>query len=321
MKPSRIKTLLIGLTAGVAYAFLAMLIVTATEHNVSIAYIFVLPITLGTIPVLFSTKEQLNSYKTYLLLPWGIVMTFFFLTFISGFEGMICLIIIVGPFLLLGSLGAFILRLAKLKNEGRGTKLYGSLLIPFIALAIESNFMTTNQFYTVNTTIEIEADNSRIWENVKNVTDISPSEISIHFVHLIGVPKPLNGQLDKNGIGGIRHITWEKGIKFEEKIKTWEENKGFSYDINVDPKSIPPTTLDEHVMIGGKYFDVIEGSYKIDKINETKSSVTLTCRYRVTTSLNLYSKLWADFILDDFNKMILEVIKKRSEANSIKTAQ
>lgn len=313
MKPSRIRTLLIGLTAGVAYAFLAMLIVTANRENVSIAYIFVLPLILGAIPVLFSTKEQLKSYKTYLLLPWGIVMTFFFLSFVSGFEGMICLIVIVAPFLLLGTLGAFIFRLIKLRNEGNGTKLYASLLIPFLALAIESNFQATDQYHTVRTTIEIDADKHKVWENVKNVTNIKHAEISTHFIHLIGIPKPLNGQLDKNAVGGIRHITWEKGIKFEEKIKTWEEGNGFSYDINVDPKSIPPTTLDEHVMIGGKYFDVVEGSYKIDKISNTKNLVTLTCKYRVTTSLNLYSKLWADFILDDFNEMILEVIKKRSE--------
>jgi hypothetical protein len=68
-------------------------------------------------------------------------------------------------------------------------------------------------------------------------------------------------------------------------------------------------------MIGGKYFDVLEGSYKIDKLGQTKNWVTLSCTYRVTTNLNFYSKLWADFILDDFNEMILEVIKKRSETN------
>ena len=119
--------------------------------------------------------------------------------------------------------------------------------------------------------------------------------------------------MDKEAIGGIRCITWEKGIKFEEKIKTWDEGNGFSYDINVDPASIPPTTLDEHVMIGGKYFDVLEGSYKIDKISPTKNIVTLTCQYRVTTNLGFYSQLWADYILDDFNLMILEVIKERCE--------
>jgi hypothetical protein len=184
-----------------------------------------------------------------------------------------------------------------------------------LILGIETNFKATDQIHIVSTAIEIEADKSKIWDNVKNVKDIQPDEIETHFVHLIGIPKPLNGEIDKEGIGGTRHITWDKGIKFEEKITSWDDSNGFTYDINVDPNSIPPTTLDEHVMIGGKYFDVLNGSYKIEKLSEEKSKVILTCSYRVTTNLNLYSKLWADFILDDFNKMILEVVKKRSEIN------
>ena len=315
MEKSRIKTLLFGLTAGVIYAFLVMLLVTYYHENVSIAYIFVLPLLLGAIPVLFSTKEQLQSYKTYLILPWGITLTFFFLAWAFGFEGMICLTIIVAPFLALGTLGALIYRLIKLKNEGKGTKLYISLAIPFLFLLIETNIQPTDQTHTVTTSLEINADKLKIWENIKNVKNIQPNEIKTHFVHLIGIPKPTNGELDKEKIGGVRNITWEKGIKFEEKIKSWDEGNGFAYDINVDPTSIPPTTLDEHVMIGGKYFDVLEGSYKIDKLGQTKNLVTLSCTYRVTTNLNFYSKLWADFILDDFNEMILEVIKKRSETN------
>lgn len=313
MKKSRFRTLLIGLTAGVAYAFLVMLLVTATHKNVSIGYIFVLPMVLGAIPVLFSTQEQLKSYTTYLLLPWGITLTFFFLCLVTGFEGMICLVIIVAPFLVLGTLGGFIYRLIKLRNEGNGTKLYVSLLLPFLVLGIEGNVPPTDYIHTVSTPIEISADQAIVWENIKNVKDIQPEEIETHFVHLIGVPKPLSGELDKEGIGGVRHIVWEKGIKFEEKIKTWEEGKGFAYDIDVDPESIPPTTLDEHVMIGGRYFDVIEGSYQIDALTPAISLVTLTCTYRVTTTFNWYSKLWADFILDDFHEVILGVIKNRCE--------
>lgn len=315
MKKSRLRTLIIGLTAGVLYAFLVMLLVTNNHDNVSITYIFALPLILGAIPVLFSTKEQLESYKTYLIIPWGITLIFFLLAWGLDFEGMICLVIIVVPFLFLGTLGAFIFRLIKLKNQGNGTKLYASLFLPLLILGIETNFQATDQIHTVSTAIEIEADKSKIWDNVKNVKDIQPDEIETHFVHLIGIPKPLNGEIDKDGIGGTRHITWDKGIKFEEKITSWDDSNGFTYDINVDPNSIPPTTLDEHVMIGGKYFDVLNGSYKIEKLSEEKSKVILTCSYRVTTNLNLYSKLWADFILDDFNKMILEVIKKRSEIN------
>jgi hypothetical protein len=314
MKPSRLRTLLIGLTAGVAYAFFAMLMTTFLSYSISATYIFVVPITLGTIPVLFSTKEQLRSYQTYLLLPIGTVTIFFILALITGFEGLICLIVIVAPFLLLGILGAFIFRLIKLKTEGKGTKLYLSLFLPFILLFIETNVHVSDEFHTVKTTIDINADKATVWENIKNVRNIQSSEIATHFVHVMGVPKPLNGQLDKEGIGGIRSITWEKGIKFQEIIKSWDDENGFTYDIKVDPASIPPTTLDEHVMIGGKYFDVVEGSYKIDNLNKTQNRVTLTCKYRITTSINFYSKLWADYVLDDFNEMILEVIKKRSES-------
>jgi hypothetical protein len=313
MNNSRLRTLLIGLLAGVIYAFLVMLFVTHNHKNVSIAYIFVLPLILGAIPVLFSTKEQLQSYRTYLILPWGITLTFFFLAWGFDFDGMICLVVIVAPFLLLGTLGAFVFRLIKLKNKGKGTKLYASLFIPLLILAIENNFQATNQIHTVTTTIDINAEKLKVWENVKNVKNIKEDEIETHFVHLIGIPKPLNGELDKEGIGGIRQITWSKGIKFEEKITSWDDNNGFTYDINVDPSSVPPNTLDEHVMIGGKYFDVLKGSYKIEQLNSVNSKVTLTCTYRVTTNLNLYSKLWADFILNDFNEMILEIIKKRSE--------
>jgi hypothetical protein len=163
MKNSRLRTLLIGLIAGVAYAFLALFIVTANHKNVSVAYIFALPIMMGAIPVLFSTKEQLQSYKTYLLLPWVIVITFFFLTYVKGFEGMICLVIIVAPFLLLGSLGAFIFRLAKLKNEGNGTKLYLSLLLPMIVLMLESNIEATDQLNTIKTSVEINTNKATVF--------------------------------------------------------------------------------------------------------------------------------------------------------------
>lgn len=313
MKPSRLRTALIGLAAGVVYAFLAMLLLSASHATVSITYIFVLPLVMGAIPVLFSTKEQLKSYLFYLLLPWATVITFFLLALAADFEGMICLVVIVAPFLVLGSLGAFIFRLIKLRSEGKGTPLYASLLLPLAIFAVEAGFQPADRFCTIQTTIDINAPRPLVWQNIKNVKDIRREEISTHFIHVIGVPRPLDGRLDKEAEGGVRHITWEKGIQFREAITAWREGSGFEYDIITDPASIPPSTLDEHVMVGGKYFDVTAGSYRIDSLSPARSRVTLQCSYRVSTSLNFYSKWWADLILDDFNRTILEVIKNRCE--------
>lgn len=290
-----------------------MLLITAAHKNVSITYIFSLPIILGAIPVLLSTKEQLRSYKSYLLMPWGITLTFFFLCYIMRFDGMICLVVIVAPFLILGTLGAFVYRLFKLKAKGKGTSLYVSLLIPLIVFIMEENIQPINEFHTVVNTIEVESDRNNVWKNIKNIESIKGEEIEPHFIHLIGIPKPLNGLLDKEAVGGIRTIVWEKGIKFEEKITTWDEGYGFSYNINVDSNSIPPTTLDEHVMIGGKYFDVVAGSYRIVPQETNRCLVELSCTYRVTTNFNFYGKVWADYIISDFNTMILEVVRNRSE--------
>ncbi len=313
MRRSKHTTLLLGLTAGVAYTFLTMWLVTMYEGSVSFSYIFVLPIVMGAVPVLFSTKEQLQSYTSFLLLPWGITLTCFWLAILAGIDGLACLTVIVAPFLALGTLGGFVFRLIRLKKNGPETKLYLSLLVPFVFLLLESNIQPSTQLNTVTTSVEIDANRQTVWENVKNVRNIQPSELQTHFVHVIGIPKPISGELNNERIGGVRKITWEKGIKFEELITSWNEGYGFTYDIHVDPRSIPPTTLDEHVVIGGKYFDVLHGGYKIDVLGPNKCLVTLSCTYRVTTNLNFYSALWADFILDDFNDMILDVIKQRCE--------
>ncbi|MEZ4851683.1 MAG: hypothetical protein R3B93_24340 [Bacteroidia bacterium] len=104
-----------------------------------------------------------------------------------------------------------------------------------------------------------------------------------------------------------------KNLIFKEQITKWNEGIGSEYDIIVNPDDIPPKTLDEHVMVGGQYFDVVKGSYSIMEINESTQEVTLRSTYRITSTVNLYGKFWTDFIFEDFHEMILEVIKQRCE--------
>lgn len=314
LNKKRFKILILGVGIGVAYAFLTMLFVQLSHKTVSLGYVFVLPIIMGAIPVLLSTKAQLKSYLTYLVIPWISVLAFFVLSFVSGFEGLICLVIIVGPFLILGTLGAFIFRLIKLKSKGDNSKkLYISLLLPLLVLGGESIIVPKDYFGTVSTTMIVHSDKETVWKNIKNVKSIDKSEIQPHFIHKIGIPKPISGELDFEGVGGTRSITWEKNLKFKEVITKWNEGNGFEYDIVVNPNDIPPTTLDEHVMVGGQYFDAVRGSYFIEELDDNTQRVTLTSTYRITSTVNFYGKYWTDFIFDDFHAMILEVVKGRCE--------
>jgi uncharacterized protein YajQ (UPF0234 family) len=66
-------------------------------------------------------------------------------------------------------------------------------------------------------------------------------------------------------------------------------------------------------MVGGKYFDVLEGRYEIERINDNKINLHLTSKFRLSTSFNFYSGLWSKIIMRDIQKNILQIIKDRSE--------
>jgi hypothetical protein len=145
------------------------------------------------------------------------------------------------------------------------------------------------------------------------VKPISETENNNSLFQFMGFPRPLEAELDTVAIGGIRKAIFARGLFFTETVTQMQPNKILAFNIIADPKSIPPKALDEHVMVGGKYFDVLEGKYEIEKINETKIKLHLTSQFRLSTRFNFYSGLWSKLIMRDIQKNILEIIKQRSE--------
>src|SRR5262249_43821883 len=75
--------------------------------------------------------------------------------------------------------------------------------------------------------------------------------------------------------------------------------------------SIPPRTLDSHVTIGGRYFDVLAGEYTIEPRSDGSVVLHLASELRVTTHFNFYSRLWVDSIMRSIQENILEVVRAR----------
>jgi hypothetical protein len=86
-----------------------------------------------------------------------------------------------------------------------------------------------------------------------------------------------------------------------------------SFSIKSDPSSVPLTTLDEHVMVGGRYFDVLRGTYEIVELSETSSLLKLSSEVKISTRFNFYAGFWAKFLMSDIQNTILDVIKLRAE--------
>ncbi len=108
--------------------------------------------------------------------------------------------------------------------------------------------------------IEQQIQRIKIGEDVNNYS----------LFQFMGFPRPIEAELDTIAVGGIRKAIFARGLYFTETVTRVEPNKILTFDIKADPNSIPPKALDEHVTVGGKYFNVLEGKYEIKQLQMTK---------------------------------------------------
>lgn len=72
-------------------------------------------------------------------------------------------------------------------------------------------------------------------------------------------------------------------------------------------------TLDEHVTIGGRYFDVLHGEYRLEVLPNGDTLLHLSSQQRLSTDFNGYAGLWSDAVMRNLQTSILEVIQHRCE--------
>jgi hypothetical protein len=153
-----------------------------------------------------------------------------------------------------------------------------------------------------------------VWRNIERVSKISPSELPRSWNRSIGFPRPIEATLSNEGVGGIRHATFAGNVLFIETIDAWAPQRRLAFSIRADTTSIPPSTLDQHVTIGGSYFDVLHGEYILEPQADGATRLRLISRHRLSTDFNWYAQLWTDAVMRDVQRSILYVVQRRCEA-------
>ena len=290
-----------------------------TFKLMTLAYLFIVPIVIGAMTVFFGELKRKRSWWYRIFMPWAPIGLIAAILISLKWEGAICVIMILPSYLLMSSLGGVLYGLVRdmRGNQIGGFALAGLLLLPFLIGPIESRTSQETEYRKVHTAIDIDAPNTAVWPEIIEVRKFKPEEHHFSWVHAIGFPRPVEATLDHPGIGGIRRASFEGNVLFFETIDAWDEGRSLSFNIAADPDSIPQTTLDEHVTVGGPYFDVLQGKYEIEPLAQGKVRLHLTSFYRLTTPFNFYSSLWTDFVMRDIQKYILAVLKDRSETRSL----
>lgn len=274
-----------------------------------------LPYIVGVLTIYLSRTEKVKGLAYRIFFPWVPIFVFFIITLIFSIEGWACWAMILPIFLFFASLGGITAGHFKLRTSKQTNNLHLSLavLLPFFVGPVEKAIGEIPGFYKAYTYVDIEASKERIWSNVTRVSEIMESEDQGQLTNFLQIPRPIEAELDYEGVGARRKAIFDGGLVFDETVLKYEHQKMMSFSIEANTYEIPSTTFDEHILIGGEFFDVLEGTYELEMLGNNKYRLHLYSEFKLTTTFNFYASIWGQWIMKDIQSNILKVIKKRSE--------
>jgi hypothetical protein len=315
------RTMLEGVALGAIYGILLRLVIHFNWSGpgprsfavMTFAFLFLGPVVIGILTVRRAEVIESISVWKWIFLPWVSVSLMLATLCIFLIEGTIC-VLMASPIALVGaSIGGLIGGLWGRFHRPSNRTLTCVAALPFILAPAEACLTPPPSTRTVASEIRIHASPQTVWQNIERVPAIAPTELRPNWTHRIGFPRPIEATLSYEGVGGVRHASFEHGLLFIETITAWEPQHRIVFSIKADSAHIPTTTLDEHVTIGGRYFDVLDGEYTLEPLTDGDVLLHLTSHQRLSTDFNGYAGLWTDAVMQNLQTSILEVIQHRCE--------
>ena len=284
----------------------------------SVAFVLVLPFSIGYMTIAIRARERRVGMPERIFAPWAAVLLALLGCELAAWEGTICIVMIAPVALVFGSLGGLLAGAIVSPSQPQVAmmSIVFVAVLPLLVGPAEHRLPVAQDIRSVESDVEIHSSPETVWRNIERVPRIDPSELPRSWNRRIGFPRPIEATLSREGVGGVRHATFAGDVLFIETVDEWEPERKLGFSIHVDPTKIPPATLDEHVTVGGPYFDVLHGEYILEPEGNGEVRLRLISRHRVSTDFNWYARFWTDAVMRDVQRSILHVIKNRCESGT-----
>ena len=276
------------------------------------SFIYLSPLVVGAVTVYVAERTERRSWGYYVKAAFVANVAYVVGTLVIMIEGLICAIVIVPLFAVLGSIGRLAMGAAcRLTHWPRRTTLQGLWALPLLLGGVEAKIDAPIRERAVECSQYIAASPERVWHEIHHADSIRPDEMNAAWLFRIGVPLPKAGISQDTPEGKVRRITMGKDVHFEQVVTEREENRKVRWTHRYAEDSFPRYALDDHVVLGGHYFDVNTTSYELTPRGDgTELRVRMT--YRVSTSFNWYADPIARMLLDNFESVLLRYYARRS---------
>jgi hypothetical protein len=280
------------------------------------AFIYIAPILVGMVTVYLAERQRRRDWAYYVAAPCLACVLFVSGTMLIMIEGLICAIVIIPMFAVLGALGGLVMgTVCRLTNWPR-PMLYSFGALPILLASIGSVLPTPTNIGSIERSVVISAPAAAVWRQLNHIDNIRPDEMAHAWAMRIGVPLPVSGKTRQTPQGLVRESRWGKMVHFDEVIHEWQPERYMRWTYRFAPDSFPRQALDDHVVIGGHYFDLIDTSYTL-AAEGNATRLTTRVQYRISTQFNFYADWAAQFLLGNLCEVGLHLYKGRSEREGL----
>lgn len=281
------------------------------------SFLFLIPFAMGSlVAFLGMTISDRKMLKWSLGMPSLVMGVGILASLLTGLEATFCLVVATPIMWPLCVLGAWITALIMRRlNKGR-TYVTVVGLLPYLVAPIEQAIELPEKRLEIHNTVEIDASPEEVWREIASVREIQRSELPQSWIYMLGFPRPKAAVLDREGVGGIRIATFERNVSFFERVTEWKQNERLAFSIEADPAFVPANAFDQHIIVGGRFYDVLDGCYAIEPLGPQRVRLHLSSRHRLNSHFHAYAGWWSEKVMDQIQTTILGVIRNRAESGN-----
>jgi hypothetical protein len=284
-------------------------------------FIYLVPLAVSAVTIYLTKRDGERTFMGYF--GFGALANALFVvgTLLIMIEGWICAIIIVPLFMLYGGIGGLIMGAICKWTDWPKSSTYGFVALPLVLALISPAPEYKPLIDSIERTVTIQASAGNVWSHLMNAEQIKPAEVERGWLYRIGVPLPEAGVTRRSGDELVRKVTMGKSIHFEQRSTDWRQNEFVRWTYRFSVDSFPPHALDDHVKIGGHYFDILDTKYTLLPQGNDTTQLKIEMTYRVSTDFDWYANRVAQLLIGNFGDVILDFYRGRAEKTVLSAAQ
>ncbi len=280
---------------------------------VSGAFMYSVPFSLGALVCFLGWKLDRPSRFWSLVAPPLTMLLLLAGSVLVALEALFCALVAAPVVILFALLGGWLMGVLLRRRDRSRLQMAAWLLLPYGVSPLEQAWQQPDEQRVIRDVIAIRASAEEIWRQIREVPTIRPEELRWRWIYGLGFPRPLAATLDREGVGGRRLATFERNVSFYEEVTVWQPPQRLAFTIRADPAFIPRTAFDEHIIVGGRFYDVLDGTYTIEARGDGSCLLHLASTHRLSTVFNRYAGWWSEWVMHQIQGSILEVIRARCE--------